>query len=1378
MKITDNVVDLMLGKIQQLAPETQDILPLAACMGFRFDLSNLGTIAEQSENATLEIIQPALREGFIASLDGGYQFVHDRVQQAAYSLIPEDDKKAVHLQIGRLLLEHMPDNNHEEQLFTVVDHLNIGAVLLNSLNKKLELADLNLRAGFKARMSSAFLAAANYFEAGLALLDADSWITHYDLTLELHTKAGEAASLIGAFDRTDQMFNIVVRNAKTPVDMVGAYESQMHSYISQGKLKEAIDISLECCEKLGLRLPSYPTDEDIAHGIEETKSLYAGISIEDLVDLPKMTDPDKLAILRIYHKTGPVAYISRPPLVLLMIFSGVNLSIKYGNAAEPFHYAAYGFVLCGLLREYDEGYRFAKLALSILSRMEAGDRLKFTAKTLDLIGGHTWHFRHHLNDTLAYLEKGYQDGLKAGDLENAGYCAFFFCCNSYFAGVELQQLEQVMGHYGEALKRIRAETVSSLLAPYQQAVENLLRPAIDSCFLRGRYFNQEEMLLLYEQKKNSVGIATFYVNRLMLCYLFEQYEQALECAELVKKNKDGLLAMFAHSASIFYDSLTRLRVYPDRSSPERALILEKVSENQLIMKGLADSAPMNFLHKWHLAEAEKMRVLDNVAEAIEHYNCAILLARENGFIQEEALANELAGRFWLEKEKDIYAHIHIDRACRGYAQWQAWAKVKALEAKYPQWLKQKDGEDQFLKMRSLDKDTKILDLDTVTKATRAISSEIEVDRLLGEVLHSVIENAGAQKGSLLMERDDKWAVVAQAEIGRTEVEISSPISIEEGDIVSLGVIRFVARTQERVLLDNAVSQGEFVSDTYIAKNGTKSLLCAPLLSRGRLIGILYLENNLTAFAFTDERVQFLEMLLSQAAISLENSIIYEALKKNRDHLDELVKERTSQLEVAKEQAEVAKEQAESANSAKSIFLANMSHELRTPLNAILGFSRLMKEGADVTEEQKKNLDIINVSGGHLLNLINNVLDISKIESGRITLDKAPLNLHQLIQEMRSLLYVSAEERGLNFFVEQSPDLPRQIEIDRGKLRQVLINLIGNAIKYTKNGGVILRAMVVKRDTTEQVYLRFEVEDTGPGISDEDKKRIFQPFIQLREVGSIETGTGLGLAICRQYVDIMGGSIDVVSKKSKGSIFYFEVPAKELQLEEIPDVQERGRVIGIEEGQPRYRLLIAEDQLENRILLHKMLEPPGFDIREAVNGKEALEIFEQWHPDLIWMDIRMPIMDGLEATHQIKSTSAGLHTKVIAITAQTMEEDIMKIMQAGCDDFIRKPFRNAEIFDVLTRHLGLRFVYEEKAVTPSIEPELALQPEQLSVLPPDLILQLNQAVMESNPEDINLLINKIFALDPDIGRALWEIADKFDYYRILKLLNDFKKSREL
>jgi PAS domain S-box-containing protein len=495
----------------------------------------------------------------------------------------------------------------------------------------------------------------------------------------------------------------------------------------------------------------------------------------------------------------------------------------------------------------------------------------------------------------------------------------------------------------------------------------------------------------------------------------------------------------------------------------------------------------------------------------------------------------------------------------------------------------------------------------------------------------------------------------------------------------------------------------------------------------------------------------------------------EALKMSRDQLESLVKERTSQLEIAKEQAE-------SSSRAKSAFLANMSHELRTPLNAILGFSRILKDAPDVTPEQRKNLDIITLSGGHLLNLINNVLDMSKIESGQMVLDVAPIDLFQLIQEMRSLMYVNAEERGLSFIVEQSQELPRRIEGDWVKLRQVLINLISNAIKYTKHGGVILRVMVAKK-TPEQVWLRFEIEDTGPGINEEDKKSIFKPFVQLKKQMITETGTGLGLAISRQYVDIMEGRIDIASKKGKGSVFFFEIPVKELPLENVALEPIHGRIVGLEKGQPRYRLLVAEDQLENRILLNKILEPFEFDIKEATNGKEAVEIFELWHPDLIWMDIRMPVMDGLEATHRIKSTDVGKHTKVIAITAHAMEEDRQRIMQAGCDDFIRKPYRDTEIFDVLARHLGLQFVYEEKAVLIPKKHEIELRPEQLVKIPSDLIKELHFAVIGLDPERIQELTKKIKDLNQTVGGALQKLANKLDYDRLLQLLDEYEKNEK-
>jgi signal transduction histidine kinase/CheY-like chemotaxis protein len=572
----------------------------------------------------------------------------------------------------------------------------------------------------------------------------------------------------------------------------------------------------------------------------------------------------------------------------------------------------------------------------------------------------------------------------------------------------------------------------------------------------------------------------------------------------------------------------------------------------------------------------------------------------------------------------------------------------------------------------------------------------------------------------------------------------------------------------------------------------KRFMAVPVLLAGELVGQIALSNS--SRPYTDRDLAAISRIAEFYALAIRHKRAEEELRTHRDHLEELVKQRAAELTIARDAAVDARRSAEEANRAKSVFLANISHELRTPLNAILGYSQLMQRDRSLLPEQQEYLNTINRSGEHLLTLINDVLEISKIEAGQITVNTATCDLWALLDDMESMFKVKTDPKGvwLDFIVVD--DIPRYLETDENKLRQILINVLGNAVKFTKRGSVTLRVSVkgmgqgseckvMKNRASHIPYpkadaqcLYFEVEDTGIGIAEQELDKVFAAFEQTESGRMSRTGTGLGMTITQTYIHMLGGDITLESTPGKGSIFRFGISACESRQEDSkePTMAQR-RVIGLEPGQDIPRILVVEDIKESRTMLVKLLRIVDFQVQEAVDGKQAIEIFQQWQPNLILMDIRMPVMDGLEATRHIKESAAGKSTVVAALTAHALEEEKEEILSAGCNDIVRKPIREHEIFDIIKKHLGIKYVYEDarkEAVQDKSKGKIG--PQQLAALPADLLSQLHQAALELNEKQSLAVIEKIKSIDTDIARELGLLVRNFAFDTLQELTQIYRE----
>jgi predicted ATPase/signal transduction histidine kinase len=1218
LSVSDDVVEFMAVQLQKLPPKVQDVLKLAACIGNSFDLATLSIVYEKSQAETAADLWKALQEGLLIPISKlykfftdltsegeilespermsspdscSYRFLHDRVQQAAYFLIPDDRKQSTHLKIGRLLLSKgghggtsPTAEEREEKIFEIVNQLNRGLELITNPTEQNELARLNLIAGKKAKSSAAYGPAFKYLNIGIGLLEEDRWQAHYDLTLDLYVEAAASAYLSTNFEQMEELASVVLQKGRSLLDQVKVYEVKIQAYTVQNKQVEAIEIALQVLRLLGITFPESPRPFNSFLGLLRTKLALTGKSIESLIDLPEMTDVYKLAAMRILASiAGTVAHVF-PEMLPLILYKLVNLSIQYGNTSfSTFAYATYGFILCGLAGEIEDGYRFGKLALRLLEKLNAKE---LKAKTFNIVYFLIRHWKEPIRETLQPLLEAYSSGLETGDVEYSTYCAVMYCCHSYWSGNELVELEKKMALYSQAIIQLKQETALNYHGVYHQAILNLMGARTENpCRLVGEAYDEEKIFPLLEQAHDKSALYLLYLHKLILCYLFSSFNEALNSSELAEKYLDSVAGWVVIPFFHLYDSLTRLAMYPTAQKSEQRRLMTKVVVNQKKLKKWAHHAPNNYLHKFYLVEAERLRAIGQATKAMDYYDRAIKGARENDYIQEEALANELAAKFYLEWGKEAIAQTYLIAAYYSYARWGAKAKVEDLEKHYLQLLtpiltreKSLETGETITQMTtgtvssSSSGSSAVLDLATVIKASQAISGEIHLDQLLLNLMQIAMKNAGASKGALILPKAGDLVIeviVTQTSLADRVTQMTDnpntqltptvlqSISIEASNDLPISIINYVARTQDYILFNDltndiptAASKIPNLNDPYLIQQQPKSVLCTPIQNQGKLIAILYLENNLTPDAFTPNRLEVLNVLSSQAAISIENAKLYETLEIKVEERTQELREKNKELQTTLEKLKVTQQQiiAQEKLASLGALTAGIAHEIKNPLNFVNNFAELSveltQELLQEVENQKDNLDTeaINYLEEILSDLQQNVQKINhhgkradNIVRGMQMLSRGQLGERRLT-DLNALLeeYVHLADRGMRAkntdfnitILSDYDDSIGLVNVVQQDISRVFLNLVNNACyaSYEKKKAIGENFSPILKVSTKNMGDRIEIHfrDNGTGIPQDILDKIFNPFFTTKPTGE---GTGLGLSI----------SYDIIVRGHQGEI---------------------------------------------------------------------------------------------------------------------------------------------------------------------------------------------------------------------------------------------------
>jgi PAS domain S-box-containing protein len=893
----DNVADLLANTIARLPAAERDVLQIAACLGNRFDVATLALVVGRAKQEVEELLRATVTGQYVTQHDLVYEFVHDQVQQASYMLIDEASRAVRHLEIGRLLLADTDDTDLEERIFDIATHYNLGAHLLTDPAERLELVRLNLVAGRKARLAAAFAASAAYLKQGLSLLGEGAWRDHYCLTLDVHSELIQVSDLNIQYEEVEALFDVITEKAKQDVDAGVAHQTLIMSCIARHELGRAISLAERYLERLDVTLENERESD---------------LTIAELYELPRMENREKLAATEILTAISTPVILSAPERFPSVVYTMLNLISRYGNnSMSSFAYSQYAMVLC-LMQRYEEGNRFGQLAVDLLEKYSHPGR---AAEIMNMQYANVRHWMQPVHEQITPLKTYHRMAMQAGSFEFAFYCLLNYLWLSWGSGKPLEHcLVEVEPSIGLCQsKNQRFSLLMSLLLA--QMVLNLTGRSPSTTQLEGKWFSEDTMMSRLEG--NHFLLATYGLLKMKLCYLFGDPGAAYRQTRDVLKYRASLNPHYLYTKSTFYGALSCIAGLPDgESDADRQERLANLGLFEEELKLWAESAPMNYQHQYDLVMAEKSRVSDKHWEATQLYEKAIKGAQENQFAHDQALANELFGRFWLEQGNNRIAEMYLREARALYHQWGASAKVTHLEDSYPRWFKtgtapkeQPDTTGRIFTTITQPITSIQLDLESITSASQLLAAETDLDQLCTKMISLVMANSGAEKGVLLLKQENEWFVQARKDITTDEhtALFHQPFdpTDRETELIPESVFNYCQRTKDVLVLGDAQLDQRFAEDRMI-KNEIRSIACLPALSQGEVRALLYLENSQTAEVFTLENVGLLKHLSAQFAVSVENALLYA-------NLSQLVEERTAHLQneiEERKQAEEALQQSE------------------------------------------------------------------------------------------------------------------------------------------------------------------------------------------------------------------------------------------------------------------------------------------------------------------------------------------------------------------------------------------------------------------------------------------------------------------------------------